>query len=1451
MQNSLKLFFSGLLWSLVSLSLAACLGGKEDTPVVNASASGTLTIVTYDATNATLLAQGRINIAGSLPTSVVQFHKRQDCSDPVLVQGTSEVLSTSGVSFQIPTGQSASLFVSAAGFAPCVLFGQYTPNTTTPAAPRFTSSSPSSPSRVSSTPYIFGSTTGIVNQVNLFSDAGCTNLISTGTPAQFASTGLYTALTPNAETSIYAQAVEPLGTTSPCTLLTTYTHTTSGPAAPGFVSMSPLSPSRISSAPTIKGTVAANTVRIALFSDANCSVPAAEGTSADFTGTGIQIQLPVNHASGIYAIAYDAEGGPSVCQYLITYIHDSVPPQAPVFAAANPPSPTNATTLPMITGSASLDTAAIKFYRGVTCLTTIGSATRTQFETSGASANVVQNSTTDIYASSFDAAGNESACVLLTAYRNNTIPPEPPSFDSTIPVSPNNSSTTPKITGFVQPGTVHLRFFSDEACTAGIGSGPVADFTHEGITLTVSPNQTTTIYAQAVDAETNRSECTAMTSYGHSNLPAPAPGYIRSFPHSPSNQSYRPSILGTAASTIDTVSIYGDSACVVQVGRGTRLQYIASGIDTTLDQNKVNTLYAVALDVYGNVSSCVHLTDYIHNTIAPTAPLYTDISPESPNNSSITPQVTGTTINNPISVLPVSTVSLYDNLLCLNRIGTGTPAQFASTGLRADVAPNTVNSIYARTFDAAGNTSACTFMVDYTHDDLKPGVPFFSSALPESPSFTSETKIVGDTRVSTDFLPVRDVVLYSDNLCQSQLITGSPEQFKTAGFLVTAQKNASTNIYGVSFNVVGTSSSCVPIYDFAHSDVPPQNLSANLNLDGSIALSWSPDLTAFPTPRYILKRSIKSGGPYTIINPGIAGTSFIDRTVSNGVSYYYVVSASNNTGESLNSTEAGVNVSISTPQGANSLTAIPSKDSVSLAWSGFATNSTYKIYRSTQAGGPYTLLRSNFLSRSFVDLNLINGTAYYYVVVGVNPSGDSAHSNEASAVPLDVPDASTNLILTALLSTPDCGGGSGVQLVWNAPSHYSGFFVRRGTSSGGLGTLGSTTEPSYTDCNPSFNGGVNNTNYYAVAASWGDETSPLSNEVAFSNVSAPSLRVYPGDNSISVSWSNVQSALSYTLYKATKSGGPYTIVSSGTTATTYNDASVTNGSAYFYKLQTHYASGSVGWPSLESSGIPGTNPTAPSNLIAQIDSTKTPSLSWTAPANFNYFKIYRASNSGGPFDFTGTSNVNSYLDSGAPSDQSFYRVTAVWGGFETGATNVAGVVHGYPITMSASATATTINLSWATVSNATGYTIFRSTTPGSGYAALINVTAPPYSDTTVAAGTGYFYVVKANFPSGGSGENSPEASAMLTGSSIPRGLAVIETTSATVGLAWAQVTGATSYKVYRSSSAGGVYTFAGNAATAVSYISGLAAGTTYHFKVTAMTGPTTESAQSASVSATT
>lgn len=80
----------------------------------------------------------------------------------------------------------------------------------------------------------------------------------------------------------------------------------------------------------------------------------------------------------------------------------------------------------------------------------------------------------------------------------------------------------------------------------------------------------------------------------------------------------------------------------------------------------------------------------------------------------------------------------------------------------------------------------------------------------------------------------------------------------------------------------------------------PTGLAAIGAGSGQVSLNW----TASPyASHYNVKRAATSGGPYTTIASNVTGTSYLNTGLTNGTTYYYVVSAANYVGESANTAQ--------------------------------------------------------------------------------------------------------------------------------------------------------------------------------------------------------------------------------------------------------------------------------------------------------------------------------------------------------------------------------------------------------------------------------------------------------------------------------------------------------------------------------------------------------------------
>ncbi|MCX7749959.1 MAG: hypothetical protein N2645_24225, partial [Clostridia bacterium] len=71
---------------------------------------------------------------------------------------------------------------------------------------------------------------------------------------------------------------------------------------------------------------------------------------------------------------------------------------------------------------------------------------------------------------------------------------------------------------------------------------------------------------------------------------------------------------------------------------------------------------------------------------------------------------------------------------------------------------------------------------------------------------------------------------------------------------------------------------------------------------------------------------------------------------------------------------------------------------LNLGWEPVTGATSYNVKRATTSGGPYTTISSNLTDTAYTDTSVVTNTTYYYVVSAVNSAGESANSNEVSAM---------------------------------------------------------------------------------------------------------------------------------------------------------------------------------------------------------------------------------------------------------------------------------------------------------------------------------------------------------------------------------------------------------------------------------------------------------------------
>jgi fibronectin type 3 domain-containing protein len=156
----------------------------------------------------------------------------------------------------------------------------------------------------------------------------------------------------------------------------------------------------------------------------------------------------------------------------------------------------------------------------------------------------------------------------------------------------------------------------------------------------------------------------------------------------------------------------------------------------------------------------------------------------------------------------------------------------------------------------------------------------------------------------------------------------------------------------------------------------PTGLTATAG-DGSVALKWNASTGA---SSYNVYRGTTHGGEgATPMVTGITSTSYTDNNVTNGVTYYYQVSATNSNGDSALSGEVSATPEAVVLTITSGPTATTSKSSANINWTTNLAANSVVLYGTSYTNLNMSVSNSTLVTSHSIKLNqLSRHTTYYY-----------------------------------------------------------------------------------------------------------------------------------------------------------------------------------------------------------------------------------------------------------------------------------------------------------------------------------------------------------------------------------------------------------------------------------------------------------------------------------------
>jgi len=340
---------------------------------------------------------------------------------------------------------------------------------------------------------------------------------------------------------------------------------------------------------------------------------------------------------------------------------------------------------------------------------------------------------------------------------------------------------------------------------------------------------------------------------------------------------------------------------------------------------------------------------------------------------------------------------------------------------------------------------------------------------------------------------------------------------------------------------------------------PPENVGVEAG-NARVRITWSPVVGA---EGYRIYQGVNGVWIATPVGR-TTGTSHTSNGLANGTMYSFTVAAYTKAGNGPLS--LAVSAMPLAPPGV--VTAMAGDRRVTLAWQPATGATSYTIHRRIGNESEFTELTTGVSAPPFVDPQLTNGARHQYQVSAVTAATQSEWSEIVSAIPVPPTPASAPVVNAT-------AGRGKVTLTWKAVPGAPGYSIYRSTTGAFVGpAIASTTETSFTST-----GLADDTTYfYTVAAKNMGGEGPRAAMVSAVPVAPPpapqSVAAVAGNKWITLSWTPADSAVAYTVYRATMANRRASLpVATAIVGSKFVDTSVTNGPTYVYAVTASNAGG--------------------------------------------------------------------------------------------------------------------------------------------------------------------------------------------------------------------------------------------------------------------------------------